>query len=83
LYKQSIEINRKIFGENDFRVASIFFELGTLIIARIIEEKNTIYCNEARSYLTKARELFLRLNYEDPIEKTNYFLKKLGELCPK
>jgi len=83
LYKQALEITRKIFGENDFRVASIFFELGTLIIARIIEEKNPIYCNEARSYLTKARELFLRLNYEDPIEKTNYFLKKLGELCPK
>jgi len=39
LYKQSLEIRRKIFGENDSRVVSIFFELGTLLIARIIKEK--------------------------------------------
>ncbi|MFP3295900.1 MAG: tetratricopeptide repeat protein, partial [Caldisphaera sp.] len=53
LYKQALKIFRKIYGENDSRVASIFFELGKLLIARIIIEKNPIYCSEARNYLTK------------------------------
>jgi tetratricopeptide (TPR) repeat protein len=83
LLKQALEIRRKIYDENDFRVASIFFELGTLLTARIIKEKNPIYCNEARNYLTKARELFLRLNYKDLTEKTDYSLKELDEICPK
>jgi tetratricopeptide (TPR) repeat protein len=83
LFKQALEIFRKIYGGNDFRVASIFFELGALLIARIIKEKNPTYCNEARNYLTKARELFLRLNYKDLTEKTDYSLKELDEICPK
>jgi len=83
LFKQSLEIRRKIYGENDFRVASIFFELGTLLIDRIIEDKNPIYCNEARNYLTKARELLLRLNYKDTTERTDYSLKVLDKICPK
>ena len=83
LYKQSLEIRRKIYGEDDFRVASIFFELGTLLIARIIKEKNPIYCNEGRNYLTKTRELSLRLNNKELTEKTDYSLKMLDEICPK
>jgi len=83
LYKQALEINKKIYGENDFRVALIFFELGTLLIARIIKEKNPIYCNEARNNITKARELSLRLNHKDLTEETDYSLKELDEICPK
>jgi len=83
LYRQALEIRRKKYGENDFRVAIIFFGLGKLLIARNIKEKNPIYCNEARNYLTKARELFLRLNYKDLTEKSDLSLKELDEICPK
>jgi len=83
LLKQSFEIFRKIYGENDSRVASIFFGLGTLLIIIIMKERNPIYCNEARNYLTKARELSLRLNQKDLTEKTDYSLKVLDEICPK
>jgi len=83
LLKQALEITRKIYGENDFEVASIIFGLGTLLIVRIMKERNPIYCNEARNYLTKARELSLRLNSKDLTEKTDYSLKELDEICPK
>jgi tetratricopeptide (TPR) repeat protein len=83
LHKQALEIFRKIYGENDFNVALTIFGLGTLLIVRIMKERNPIYCNDARNYLTKARELSLRLNHKDLIEKTDYYLRMLDKICPK
>jgi len=90
LYKQALEIFIKIFGENDFRVAIEFFQLALLLINKINQEKNLLYCDNARNYLIKAKELFSKLKdkisieqLDKELEKVKNWLKYIDEICPK
>ena len=94
LYKQALEIHIKIFGENDYSVAIGFLQLAVLLITKIKEGKNLLYCDNARNYLIKAKEIFLKLKdkisteqldneLEKMLEKINELLKYIDEICQK
>jgi len=97
LFKQALKIFRKIYGKNNpdvaltlYNLALLYSKQGRLLITEIKEEKNFLYCDNARNYLIKAKELFLKLKdkisteqLDNELEEVNKLLKYIDKICPK
>ena len=70
-YNKSLNIRIKLFGENHPDVASTYDNIGLLYKDGLNDKEN------AKLYLTKARDIYLKLNYEDDVMEINELLNKL------